>query len=341
MNRRIILPIIAIITILDTKGQDPHFSQFFMAPHFVNPARVGTLYGDWSVMGNFRQQWANAGTAFHTQALAAEAKVMGLEDGSNVFAIGFSMMNDQSMKGAFRSNYASATAAYHLQLDDHNRFGAGFQGSYSKRTLDFTRLSFGEQFTGRGFDLAVPSGEPMIYNMPAFLSVATGLNYSYSTRNFNADIGLAVYDLNRPNQSFLNRINRLEPRYTFNMNMDYLTEGSVVLNASGFFHLQTIQSYFALGGSMGLAVSPGSWDKILYAGGWFREGDVFLPYVGMQVNDVRVGLTYDVTYSKQNKGPTNPQSVEISFLYTRSRQTRNAPPCPIPRRHMRDNIRLY
>lgn len=340
MKLRMLLTALVSLASSAAKSQDPHFSQFFMAPHFINPARVGTLYGDWSVMGNSRQQWANAGTAFYTHAMAADVKVKGLEEGSNVFAVGISMMNDRSMRGAFRSNYLSATAAYHIQLDEHNRLGVGFQGAYSKRSLDFTRLSFGQQFVGRGFDLAIPSGEPRLFNMPAFLSVATGLNYSYSTTNFSTDIGLAVYDLNRPNQSFRNQTNRLEPRYTVSANMDYLTEGSVVLNLSGLFHLQTIQSYFSLGGCAGLAVSPGSWDKILYAGGWFREGDVFLPYLGMQLNDVRVGLTYDVTYSKQNKGPSNPQTVELSFIYTRSREPRTAPPCPIPRRHMRDNIRL-
>jgi len=339
--RKQILFLSAMLIATLIKAQDPHFSQFFMAPHFINPARVGTLYGDWSVMGNSRQQWTNVGTAFHTNAVALEGKITGLQESSNILAVGLSMMNDRSMKGSFRSNYISATAAYHIQLDDNNRMGLGFQGSYSKRILDYTRLTFGEQFTGRGFDLAIPNGEPGLYDMPAFYSIGSGFNYGYSTDNFNADIGLAIYDINRPNQSFLNQTNRLEPRYTVNMNMDYLTEGSLVFNAGGFFHLQTIQSYYAIGGSVGMAISPGTWDKILYAGGWFREGDAFFPYMGIQLNDLRIGLSYDVTYSKQNKGPGNPQSMELSFIYTHSKEKRNAPPCPIPTRHMKGNIRLY
>jgi hypothetical protein len=138
----------------------------------------------------------------------------------------------------------------------------------------------------------------------------------------------------------MNAVNRLEPRYSLSTNLDYLTEGSVVLNASGFYQLQTIQSYFSLGGTVGVAISPGSWNKILYTGGWFREGDAFLPYVGMQINDIKVGVSYDITYSKQNKGPGNPQSFELSFIFTRSKNSRNAPPCPIPKRHIRSNIQL-
>ncbi len=338
--KALILNFILLSLSIVAKGQDPHFSQFFMAPHFINPARVGTLYGDWNVMGNFRQQWSNVQTAFQTNALAVEAKVTGLDEISNIFAVGISMMNDKSMKGSFRSNYISTTAAYHAQLDDHNRFGIGLQGSYNKRNLNASQLSFGEQFTGRGFDLALPSGEPSSFNMPAYFSLSAGLNYTYSTYNFNADFGLAVYNINRPNQSFLSAINKLEPRYALNSNLDFITERSIILNASGFFHLQTIQSYFSLGGTVGVAISPGSWSKILYTGAWFREGDAFIPYVGMKINDIRVGISYDITYSKQNKGPVNPQSFELSFIFTRSKNSRNAPPCPIPKRHIRRNIQL-
>lgn len=329
---------ISLFSCLTASSQDPHFSQFFMAPHFINPAKVGTQYGDWNVMGNFRQQWSNAGTAFLTNAFAAEGKLTGHDEVSNILALGISLMDDRSMKSSFRSNYLSATAAYHVQIDDNHRLGIGLQGAYSKRNIDYTQLSFGEQFSGRGFDLAIPSGELNLSNMPAFYTLATGLNYTYSTYNFNVDLGVAAYDLNRPNQSFLNQENRLEPRYSFSTNMDYYTEGSVILNLSSFYHKQTIQSYFSIGSSVGVAMTPGTWDKVLYTGVWFREGDAIVPYAGFQLNDLKIGLSYDITHSKQNKGPVSPQSIELSFIYTRSRNSRNAPKCPIPSRHLRSNV---
>lgn len=325
---------------ISSRAQDPHFSQFFMAPHFINPANVGTQYGDWTAMGNFRQQWNNAGTLFLTQSLAAEAKILGLDDEMNTLAIGLSFLNDQNMNGSFVSNYASGTLAYHVQLANNHRIGIGFQGSYSKRNLNFSNLSFGQQFTGRGFDLFLPNGEPNLFAMPAFFSMGAGLMYTFSTYNFNVDVGAAMYDINRPYQSFQNQENRLEPRYALKLNAEYITNGSVIINLHNMYQRQNYQNYYALGGTMGLAVSSGTWDKILYAGGWFREGDSFIPYTGIQINDIRIGLSYDFTYSKQNKGPFNPQSFELSIMFTKSRKTNIIPDCRVPARFQRNNIRL-
>ena len=321
-------------------GQDPHFSQFFMAPHFVNPANVGTQYGSWTMMGNFRQQWGNAGTLFQTQTLAAEAKLTGLEDDMNTLAFGMSFMNDQSMMGSFRSNYASATVAYHIQLADNHRLGAGFQGSYCNRRIDFSNLSFGQQFTGDGFDLAIPTGETSIRDLAPFFSMGAGVMYTYSTHDLSVDAGIALYDINRPVQSFLDRNNRLEPRYAYKLNMEYFTRGSVLINLHNIYHRQTTQNYFAVGGSLGLAVSPGTWDRIIYAGGWFREGDSFFPYAGVQINDIRIGISYDITYSEQNRGPGNPRSLEMSVMYSKARRNKSIPGCRIPSRFLQRNTIL-
>jgi type IX secretion system PorP/SprF family membrane protein len=313
-------------------AQDPHFSQFFMAPHFINPANVGTQQGEWSVMGNARHQWGNAGTLFLTQAMAGEVKLTGREDFENTLAVGMSLMNDQSMNGAFRSNYASGTVAYHLQLNDNHRIALGMQAAFGNRRLDQTRLVFGEQFSGAGFDVALPSGEPGLQSMRPFMSVGTGLLYTYARSQVNVDAGLAVYDLNRPRQTFLGDPNQyLRPRTVGSLNIQYMTRNRHVLNFHGIQHIQTVQGYFAVGGSVGIPVSADILNRMFFAGAWFREGDAILPYTGIRMGNVRIGLSYDVTLSKQNKGPVNPRSFEISMIYTRSRQPNTIMDCRVPK----------
>jgi len=44
----------------DLKAQDPHFSQFYAAPLYLNPALAGTSAGNYRVGVNYRDQWRGA-----------------------------------------------------------------------------------------------------------------------------------------------------------------------------------------------------------------------------------------------------------------------------------------
>lgn len=301
-------------------AQDPHLSQFFAAPHFNNPALTGTQFGDWAVMANARQQWGNASTPFNTQVVSADFKLFKNNERVNYLAIGATMMNDQTMNGAFRSNYGAMSLAYHQKLGETHRIAAGFQGLYGNRRLDYSRLTFGSQFTGRGFDLAVANGETALSSMKPFFSLGAGLLYTISDNDgrFVMDVGLSSYDINRPNQSFLkDSMNQLNVRHVGYFNMQsYLTD-RLFYQISGVYHRQARQNYFAVGGALGFPLQDkNDFQNMFLLGAWFREGDAFYPYVGLRFQNFQLGLNYDVTYSKQNLGPSNPRSFEISFVYT-------------------------
>ena len=99
MTHRILQIIFLIIACFSLHAQDPHFSQFFMAPQFINPALAGHHYGDWQVMSNMRTQWANAGTPFNTETIVGDYKIIGKEENENTLSAGLAFMSDQSMNG--------------------------------------------------------------------------------------------------------------------------------------------------------------------------------------------------------------------------------------------------
>jgi type IX secretion system PorP/SprF family membrane protein len=320
-------------------AQDPHLSQFFSAPHFNNPALTGTQFGDWAVMGNVRQQWGNASTPFNTQVLAADIKLLNHRHGPGFFALGVNMMNDQTMNGAFRSNYASLSLAYHRKLSVNHYIAAGFLGAYGHRRLDFRKLSASNQFTGRGFDLAIPNGETQLSPMKPFFSMASGILYTYKGYNGDLlmDIGYAGYDLNRPNQSFLNdETNLLNLRHVgyFNLQGYPASSDNLFCQISGIFHWQAVQNYFSVGGAVGYNLSA-DWEKMFLLGCWFREGDAIYPYVGYAIKNFQFGLNYDITISKQNLGPSNPRSLELSFVYTGLFPRSNYWDCPQKNKNVR------
>src|SRR5215203_2490563 len=51
---------------------DPHFSQYYMYPSWLNPALTGAFDGDYRVSGIYRSQWNNLSSSFVTPGLAVD-----------------------------------------------------------------------------------------------------------------------------------------------------------------------------------------------------------------------------------------------------------------------------
>ena len=48
-----------ILTVNVVRGQDIHFSQFYMSPLTLNPALTGVMNCNTRLVGNYRNQWAS------------------------------------------------------------------------------------------------------------------------------------------------------------------------------------------------------------------------------------------------------------------------------------------
>lgn len=176
--KKYILTILLVVAIIDAKAQDPHFSQFFASPLTINPALTGNANSDLRVFTNYRQQWLGNTTSYNTGTLSVDSRLFKEQLGEKrVLGIGGFFMSDQSLNGYFKSTYASINTSYMIALDDdgqHN-FGIGLAGIYGDRRLDFTQLTFSEQFGSGGFNTALPTGESSLANLKPYISVSSGL----------------------------------------------------------------------------------------------------------------------------------------------------------------------
>lgn len=75
------------------------------------------------------------------------------------------MLLDNSMSGGLRSTYMSVSGTYHKGLSEQHRHGIGFQSTYGNRIIDFSRLTFNNQFATDGFDTNLPSGESVLFSI--------------------------------------------------------------------------------------------------------------------------------------------------------------------------------
>lgn len=310
-------------------SQDPHFSQFFNSSYLVNPALIGSAKTDWRVAGNIRQQWNNAETPFNTASVNFEARLLKDRTSNNILAASAAVMADQSLNGAFKSTFATGTIAYHVSLNEESHFGIGFTGQFVSRTLNLSELTFGEQFTSGGFSATLPTGETALSTMKPFLSVGAGMLYSFNRNRLGFNAGVAAFNVNRPKQTFLSDPNQYLPtRLVGSMNFEYDLTNMLLVNFNSIFHYQRRQAYFSMGGSLGVDISNTERRNIMYTGVWYRSNDALLPFWGLQIENVFVGLSYDVTVSKQNLGPSNPRTLEISFIFRQRGSTPGVIPCP-------------
>src|SRR3954471_922212 len=92
MKNNITLVIVLVLfgTLLPglTKAQvDPHFSQYYAYPMWLNPALTGIVDGDYRVSANYRNQWVNIGKPFSTTGVSFDAA------GANNIGVGINVTN--------------------------------------------------------------------------------------------------------------------------------------------------------------------------------------------------------------------------------------------------------
>lgn len=59
------------------RGQDIHFSQFYMSPMTLNPALTGVMNCNTRIVGNYRNQWASVlgRNAYNTYSVSYDQKM--------------------------------------------------------------------------------------------------------------------------------------------------------------------------------------------------------------------------------------------------------------------------
>jgi type IX secretion system PorP/SprF family membrane protein len=330
-------------------AQDPSFSQFFSSPLNVNPALTGVINGKWRVISNYRNQWSGPTNPYATGTISIDDKILqnnveNYVDEITRIGIGGMMMYDQGMGGALKSNFASLNISGNVRLASspgyepdgnriqhlskikmeersaEHRLGIGLGVSYGKKWLDATRLTFGEQFTGSGFDANMPTGETALSNMKPFLSVNAGLLYSCIMDNSNFDFGVAAFHLNRPRQTFLEDDKVVLPaRYVIHSNFETLLTDQVILNTNGIYQYQSGASYFSIGGALGYYLSAGDeTNMIINAGAWYWSNNAIVPYIGFGYGNFQLGITYDITVSDLKSAPQRVQTFELCLIWRRS-----------------------
>jgi type IX secretion system PorP/SprF family membrane protein len=298
---------------LSTAQVDPHFSQYYAYPGFVNPALTGVIDGDYRVTAMYRNQWGNMDGGFKTPGIAAD-----INTGKNV-NLGVNVMNQSAGNGVFNYLNAYASFAYtglRFGREGYHRVVIGLSAGAINRKINPSKALTGSQWTPTGIDPSLPSQENYSKTSASSFDAGAGLVYYDATPGKKANIfaGFSAYHLTQPSDPFIvaGADGKLPVRYT--------AHGGVRLSLSETFSLMPQLLYMKQGnaeekmlGAYGQFVVNNESD--LLVGCNYRFKDAVVPYVGIGYKNFVLGASYDVGISDLSKIAGSAQSFEISLSF--------------------------
>jgi type IX secretion system PorP/SprF family membrane protein len=298
-----------IITMSASAQVDPHFSQYYAYPQWLNPALTGVIDGDYRAGINFKQQWGSINNAFITGGASFEKAP------AKNFAFGATVMNQNA--GELDFNYLTALVSGSYRI----RFGAqglniinfGLQAGIINRSFNGQNARFGDQFNGaNGFDSGATSSETISSNSALAPDINAGILYfdANPDQAIHPFFGVSVAHINQPKEKFLGSENKLPMRFTAHGGTRIMLNDNIDIMPNALFMYQGNAREIAAGGYAQIAAGASS---TLMVGGNYRFDDAAIAYLGFQHKNMVFGLSYDVNTSNLSRASKSNGGFELSI----------------------------
>ena len=306
--RGLLLLLIILLHRMPGFAQDHMSSQFFNSQLYLNPALTGQFEGDLRMNLIYRNQWTNVPGTFSYLSASVDYNVPR-------FGGGIGLLVTHSSEGTAYLDMTNISGVYSYSVGSEDFvLSFGLQAGVTNRTLDYSKLVFGDQIDPT---LGIVSGSSAAagsfpYNNKFFFD--SGLGTNLAIHDFN--IGLALQHLNQPNESFTGTPVKLPIRtnahvsYRWDLNEGdnlYDDEKSYVIPSVVFYKQSNAESY-----SIGMQYKH----KSVNVGLWYRSGnetgpsavvvslifDLFINREGAE--KLRFGVSHDAPVSGLSYGHT-------------------------------------
>lgn len=273
---------LSLLTLSTAKAQDPEFTQFYANPLYLNPAFAGSNICP-RICINYRNQWPGIAGTYVTTSASFDRFVYKIKSG-----IGFLVTDDRAGQGTIKTTNVSGIYSYQWRPNRNLTINVGFKASYGQKTLDWSKLNFGDQIDDRrGFVRTTSETEGA--SKKSYVDFSAGL--VAFTRFFYA--GVAADHLTQPDESLLSGQSKLPMKFTGHAGAvipigDKANETSISPNIL----YQQQQDFRQM--NLGVYFTKG----VLVGGLWYRNSDSFIVLIGVQKGAFKAGYSYDLTVSK-------------------------------------------
>jgi type IX secretion system PorP/SprF family membrane protein len=307
---------------------------FNMSPLTLNPANTGVIDGDFRVTNLFRSQWKSIGDPLNSLALTYDRQLYSLPHN---LSAGLIVTSDKSAGIRLSENKVLLTTGIKHYFGK-DILSAGIQIGVASKTLSWGGTTFPSQYSHEIglFDANLPNGEANLKLSRIFLDMNAGLLFRKATAIGPLTIGFSTFHINRPDDSFYQNGNGLQPRYAFHS--DYNIQISRILNIKPSLLMMTLnkaQDVIATA-SAGINIKKEKdavIEKIWFGLGWRsgikRNADSFYPTLGLDLQYFQIASSFDVNYSSLQAATNQRGAFEIALIYTsfNSAITKKTIPC--------------
>ena len=290
-------------------AQDPHFSQFYANPLYLNPAFAGTSLCP-RVILNFRDQWPSLSGTYVTYNASYDQHIDKLSGG-----LGVLINTDRAGQGILNTTTASFMYSFRLEVNRSFSMKLALQATYFQKKLDWQKLTFGDQIDRRHGFVYNTNETPPSKLTKQNVDFSAGL-LGYGEKYF---VGFAVHHLTQPNEGFIT-LSRMPRRYTVhaggiinlvkkvrrgsNDHIPFLSPNILFMQQANFQEIN-YGLYF---------------NRYPFVGGlWFRQNfknaDAIIFMVGVQASMFKIGYSYDLTISKLTNATGGAHEVSFALQF--------------------------
>lgn len=300
--KKLVFFLVSVLALLSSDflfAQDPEFTQFYANPLYLNPAFAGTAKCPRAIL-NYRNQWPSISGTFVTYNASYDQHVDVLHGG-----LGLMVTQDRAGQGTLNSLSASGIYSYQLTVTKEWSVKAGVQASYMQKSLDASKLTFGDQIDPkRGF--VYTTAEAGIQPKVSYVDFSAGL-LAFSKRYF---FGFAAHHLTQPDEAFIGSNSPLPMKYTGHAGAVIPLEGksgnasfspNILYQYQGKFQQLNLGFYFNKG--------P------IIAGLWYRGNDAAIGLIGVQLDTFKFGYSYDFTVSKLSNSTAGSHEISLGYIF--------------------------
>jgi len=317
---------LCFITLTESLGQDPTFSQFYANSLYLAPSFAGATE-QYRFAINYRNQWPSIPGVFQTYSISFDKALSDFNSGIGVLAT-----YDVAGEGNLSTTNIGLIYSYDFNINNKWHIRPGVMFKFYYLGLDISKLLFNSQLTGSG---TVPSVNP-----PPFENVAD-VDFTTSALVYNDRIwaGVTFDHLLVPKTSFYGDEAVVPVKFNLFGGVQVLRKTRLLTTIQE--SLSFAMNFQKQGSFYQSDIGVYYFKEPLIFGLWYRgipiitsqAGDAIIGLVGIKTGQLHIGYSYDFTISNLITSTSGAHEISLIFEFNnlslgQRRNRLRSIPCP-------------